>query len=143
MVTDEDSDEIRDVDADTYKLELSGLIRERKPWTLKQLAMLPQTSQITRHICVKGWSAIGKLGGIRFSDFLKIVGADTTAKYVEFKCADDYFTNIDMPTALHQQTLLTLTYADQQLPREYGFSMKLRIPQSLALKILNTLQRYM
>lgn len=127
-------DEIRDVDADTYKLELSGLIREQKSWTLKQLAMLPQASQVTRHICVEGWSAIGKWGGIRFSDFLQIVGADTTAKYVGFKCADDYYTSIDMPTALHQQTLLTLTYADQQLPREYGFPMKLRIPTKLGFK---------
>jgi DMSO/TMAO reductase YedYZ molybdopterin-dependent catalytic subunit len=127
-------DEIRDVDGSTYKLELGGLIRERKPWTLNQLAMLPQTSQVTRHICVEGWSAIGKWGGVRFSDFLKMVGADTTAKYVGFKCADDYYTSIDMPTALHQQTLLTLTFADRVLPREYGFPMKLRIPTKLGFK---------
>lgn len=127
-------DEIRDVDGSKYKLELGGLIRERKPWTLNQLAMLPQTSQVTRHICVEGWSAIGKWGGVRFSDFLKIVGADTTAKFVGFKCADDYYTSIDMPTALHQQTLLTLTFADQVLPREYGFPMKLRIPTKLGFK---------
>ena len=127
-------DEIRDVDGSTYKLELSGLIRDRKPWTLNQLSMLPQTSQVTRHICVEGWSAIGKWGGVRFSDFLRVVGADTSAKYVGFKCADDYYTSIDMPTALHQQTLLKLTFADHILPREYGFPMKLRIPTKLGFK---------
>jgi DMSO/TMAO reductase YedYZ molybdopterin-dependent catalytic subunit len=127
-------DEIPIVDGETFKLELGGLIRERKPWTLAQLGMLPQTSQVTRHICVEGWSAIGKWGGVRFSDFLKMVGADTTAKFVGFKCADNYYTSIDMPTAMHAQTLLTLTFADKLLPKEYGFPMKLRIPTKLGFK---------
>src|SRR6266568_4783531 len=77
-------DEVRLVDGASYKLELSGLIRDKKPWTLPELYALPQTSQITRHICVEGWSAIGKWSGVRFSDFLARVGADTTAKYFAF-----------------------------------------------------------
>jgi len=127
-------DEILLVDGETFKLELGGLIRERKPWTLNQLGMLPQTSQVTRHICVEGWSAIGKWGGVRFGDFLKMVGADTTAKYVGFKCADDYYTSIDMATAMHSQTLLTLTFGDKLLPKEYGYPLKLRIPTKLGFK---------
>ena len=127
-------DEIPLVDGETFKLELGGLIRERKPWTLNQLGMLPQTSQVTRHICVEGWSAIGKWGGVRFGDFLKMVGADTTAKYVGFKCADDYYTSIDMATAMHSQTLLTLTFGDKLLPKEYGYPLKLRIPTKLGFK---------
>jgi len=127
-------DEIPLVDGETFKLELGGLIRERKPWTLNQLGMLPQTSQVTRHICVEGWSAIGKWGGVRFGDFLKMVGADTTAKYVGFKCADDYYTSIDMATAMHSQTLLTLTFGDKILPKEYGYPLKLRIPTKLGFK---------
>ena len=127
-------DEIPLVDGETFKLQLGGLIRERKPWTLNQLGMLPQTSQVTRHICVEGWSAIGKWGGVRFGDFLKMVGADTTAKYVGFKCADDYYTSIDMATAMHSQTLLTLTFGDKLLPKEYGYPLKLRIPTKLGFK---------
>ena len=127
-------DEVRLVDGASYKLELSGLIREKKPWTLPELYALPQTSQITRHICVEGWSAIGKWSGVRFSDFLARVGADTTAKYVGFECADDYTTSIDMATALHPQTLLTLRFADQILAPKYGFPMKLRMPTKLGFK---------
>jgi DMSO/TMAO reductase YedYZ molybdopterin-dependent catalytic subunit len=127
-------DEVRVVDGTSYKLELSGLIREKKPWTLPELYALPQTSQVTRHICVEGWSAIGKWSGVRFSDFLARIGADTTAKYVGFECADDYTTSIDMATALHPQTLLTFRFADQLLPPKYGFPMKLRIPTKLGFK---------
>ena len=127
-------DEIREVDAKDYSLELGGLIRSRKPWTLPELYALPQTSQITRHICVEGWSAIGKWSGVRFSTFLERIGADTTAKYVGFKCADDYYTSIDMPSALHPQTLLAFRFADQILPPKYGFPMKLRIPTKLGFK---------
>jgi DMSO/TMAO reductase YedYZ molybdopterin-dependent catalytic subunit len=122
------------VDGTDYRLELEGLIREKKPWTLPELYALPQTSQITRHICVEGWSAIGKWSGVRFSDFLARIGADTTAKYVGFECADDYSTSIDMATALHPQTLLTFRFADQILPPKYGFPMKLRIPTKLGFK---------
>jgi DMSO/TMAO reductase YedYZ molybdopterin-dependent catalytic subunit len=123
------------VDAASYKLELGGLVRDRKSWTLPELyALQPQISQVTRHICVEGWSAIGKWSGVRFSDFLKRIGADLTAKYVGFKCADKYYTSIDMPTALHPQTLLAFRFADQILPVPFGFPMKLRIPTKLGFK---------
>ncbi|MEI6723233.1 MAG: molybdopterin-dependent oxidoreductase, partial [Betaproteobacteria bacterium] len=106
----------------------------KKPWTLPDLYALPQVSQVTRHICVEGWSAIGKWSGVRFSDFLARIGADTTAKYVGFKCGDDYYTSIDMATALHPQTQLTLRFADQILLPKYGFPMKLRMPTKLGYK---------
>jgi DMSO/TMAO reductase YedYZ molybdopterin-dependent catalytic subunit len=128
-------DEIRYVDGATFKLELVGnLIREKKPWSLPELYALPQVSQVTRHICVEGWSAIGKWSGVRFSDFLKLIGADLTAKYVGFKCADDYYGSIDMPTALHPQTQLSFKYGDDILPPKYGYPMKLRVPTKLGFK---------
>jgi DMSO/TMAO reductase YedYZ molybdopterin-dependent catalytic subunit len=127
-------DEVIEVDGGKYRLELSGLIREKKPWTLAQLYALPQVSQVTRHICVEGWSAIGKWSGVRFSDFLQRIGADLTAKYVGFKCADKYSTSIDMATALHPQTQLSFRYADALLPPKFGYPMKLRIPTKLGFK---------
>jgi DMSO/TMAO reductase YedYZ molybdopterin-dependent catalytic subunit len=126
--------EVQVVDSTDYKLEVGGLVREKKVWNLPELYALPQVSQITRHICVEGWSAIGKWSGPRFSDFLQRVGADTTARYVGFKCADDYYTSIDMATALHPQTIMAFKYADQILPPKYGFPWKLRIPTKLGFK---------
>jgi DMSO/TMAO reductase YedYZ molybdopterin-dependent catalytic subunit len=127
-------DEVTTVEEVGYSLELSGLIDKKESWTLDRLRALPQVSQITRHICVEGWSAIGKWGGVPFGDFLRLVGADTTAKYVGFKCADDYFSSIDMATALHPQTILALTFRDKVLPVKYGFPMKLRVPTKLGFK---------
>ena len=118
----------------SYKLELGGLIADRKPWTLDQLGALEQQSQITRHCCVEGWSAIGKWGGVPLRAFLERVGADLTAKYVGFRCADNYYSSIDMASALHPQTILALSYADQPLPVKYGAPMKLRIPTKLGFK---------
>ena len=127
-------EDVREVDARGYALELSGLIRDRKPWTLPELYALPQTSQVTRLICVEGWSAIGKWSGVPFRAFLERVGADLGAKYVGLKCADDYYTSIDMATALQPQTLLALRFADRILPPKYGFPMRLRIPTKLGFK---------
>jgi DMSO/TMAO reductase YedYZ molybdopterin-dependent catalytic subunit len=127
-------EEVVDVDGGSFRLQLNGKIRDKKPWTLPELYALPRVSQVTRHICVEGWSAIGKWSGVRFSEFLQRIGADTTSKYVGFMCADDYYSSIDMQTALHPQTQLTFRYADQILPPKYGFPMKLRIPTKLGFK---------
>jgi DMSO/TMAO reductase YedYZ molybdopterin-dependent catalytic subunit len=127
-------DRVPRVDGESFRLEVTGLVADRHPWTLAELSALPQTEQITRHICVEGWSAIGRWGGVRFSDFLRRVGADLSARYVGFKCADDYYTSIDMPTALHSQTLLALTWDGETLPAKYGYPMKLRMPTKLGYK---------
>jgi DMSO/TMAO reductase YedYZ molybdopterin-dependent catalytic subunit len=126
--------DVRVVDGSTWKLEVSGLVSERRAWTLPELHALPMTSQITRHICIEGWSAIGKWGGVRFSEFLARIGADTHARYVAFRCADNYRGSIDMATALHPQTLLALTFRDAPLPPKYGFPVKLRVPTKLGFK---------
>jgi DMSO/TMAO reductase YedYZ molybdopterin-dependent catalytic subunit len=129
-----DEDEAPEVDGQTYKLEIGGLVENKKSWTLPELYALPEVSQITRHICVEGWSAIGSWQGVKLSDFLKLIGADTRAKYVWFQCAEGYSNTIDMPTALHPQTQLTLKFDNQILPRKYGFPIKIRMPTKLGFK---------
>ncbi len=129
-----DEDEAPEVDGKTYKLEVAGLVDNKKPWTLEELHALPEVSQITRHICVEGWSAIGSWQGARLSEFLQRVGADTRAKYVWFKCAEGYTNTIDMATALHSQTQMTFKFDNKILPRSYGFPMKIRIPTKLGFK---------
>jgi DMSO/TMAO reductase YedYZ molybdopterin-dependent catalytic subunit len=127
-------DDAPDVDGDKWQLEIGGRVDNKKPWTLAELNKLPQVSQITRHVCVEGWSAIGSWQGVRLSDFLKLIGADTRSKYVWFQCAEGYSNTIDMPTALHPQTQLTLQFDHKVLPRAYGFPVKIRIPTKLGFK---------
>jgi DMSO/TMAO reductase YedYZ molybdopterin-dependent catalytic subunit len=122
------------VDGASYRLTLSGLIENKTPWSLRDLRALPQTSQITRHVCVEGWSAIGKWGGVPFRAFLERIGADTSARYVGFRCADNYSTSIDMPSALHPQTLLALDFPGRAGETKYGFPVKIRIPTKLGFK---------
>ncbi|WP_019903597.1 molybdopterin-dependent oxidoreductase [Methylobacterium sp. 77] len=125
---------IRVIDGSTWKLELAGLVSDKTPWTLDRLRALPQEGQITRHVCVEGWSAIGQWSGVPFRTFLERIGADTRARYVRFACGDDYWTSIDMASALHPQTILALDYAGAPLPPKYGFPVKLRIPTKLGFK---------
>jgi DMSO/TMAO reductase YedYZ molybdopterin-dependent catalytic subunit len=122
------------IDPATFRLNISGMVEKTDHWTIEQLHALPRVTQITRHICIEGWSAIGKWTGVRFSDFLGRIGADRRAKYVTFRCDDDYVTSIDMATALHPQTQLTFWFDGDVLPRQYGFPMKLRIPTKLGFK---------
>jgi DMSO/TMAO reductase YedYZ molybdopterin-dependent catalytic subunit len=129
-----DVDDAPEIDAKDWELEVSGLVDNKKSWKLDELYALPQEKQITRHICVEGWSAIGSWTGARLSDFLKRIGADTKAKYVWFRCAEGYTSPLDMATALHPQTQMTFKYADQILPKAYGYPMKIRVPTKLGFK---------
>jgi DMSO/TMAO reductase YedYZ molybdopterin-dependent catalytic subunit len=127
-------DDAPEVDKDDYAFEVGGLVENTKSWTLEELYALPQETQITRHICIEGWSAIGKWTGTPLREFLRRIGADTRAKYVWFRCAEGYSTSIDMATALHPQTQMTFRFDGEILPRKYGFPMKVRIPTKLGFK---------
>jgi DMSO/TMAO reductase YedYZ molybdopterin-dependent catalytic subunit len=122
------------LDDTTYRLMLAGRIAEKRPWTVGQLHALPTESQVTRHVCVEGWSMIGKWSGTPLRTFLDRIGADTTARYVGFECADGYYEGIDMATALHPQTIMAFSISDQDLPAKYGYPLKIRIPTKLGFK---------
>jgi DMSO/TMAO reductase YedYZ molybdopterin-dependent catalytic subunit len=129
-----DEDQAPEVEAEGFKLAVGGLVENKRPWPLEDLYALPQETQITRLVCVEGWSAIGKWTGTPLRYFLERIGADTRARYVHFRCAEGYSTSIDMPTALHSQTQITFRFADEILPIKYGFPMKVRIPTKLGFK---------
>ncbi len=122
------------IDGAGFKLNLSGLIESRRPWTLAELYALPQESQVTRHVCVEGWSMIGKWTGVPLRTFLARIGADTTAKYVGFECADGYYSSVDMASALHPQTFLTFKISDEILAPKFGYPLKLRVATKLGFK---------
>jgi len=127
-------DEVPHINGNTWRLAVAGRVGTPRSLTLDQLRAMPQHDQITRHICVEGWSAVGRWGGVRLSYLLQKIGADTGARYIAFKCADGYHTSIDMATALHPQTFVALTYAGATLPAEYGFPIKIRMPTKLGYK---------
>ena len=125
---------VKPVDGPSWKLELAGLIDDRRPWTGERLAALPQREMIIRHVCVEGWDYVGQWSGVPLRTFLERVGADLTAKYVAFKTADDYPSSIDMATALHPQTLLATRYARDTLADPFGYPLRLRMATKLGYK---------
>jgi len=124
------------IDGAEWKLEVRGLVDDKRSWTLEELYKLPQETQITRHVCVEGWSAIGSWTGTRLRHFLTLIGADLRAKYVWFNCADydGYNSPLDMASALHPQTQMTFRFDGGILPRAYGYPMKIRVPTKLGFK---------
>src|SRR5580692_2200712 len=94
------------VDFDRWTLTVRGAVQTPGDYTLARISQLPKVTQNTKHVCVEGWDVIGRFGGTRLSDFLQMIGADTTARFITVNCADDYYESLDMATALHPQTLL-------------------------------------
>lgn len=122
------------VDFDRWNLTVTGAVQKPGDYTLAQIQSLPKITQNTRHVCVEGWDVIGRFGGARLSDFLKMTGADTRARFVMVECADDYYESLDMATALHPQTLLCYEMYDEPLTREHGAPLRLTIPAKIGYK---------
>jgi DMSO/TMAO reductase YedYZ molybdopterin-dependent catalytic subunit len=122
------------VDLATWRLSVSGAVARPGDYSLEQIQSLAKQEQITRHICVEGWSVIGSFGGTRLADFLKLVGAAPDARFLEVECADDYYESLDIASALHSQTLLCYEMYGQKLSPAHGAPLRLQMPTKLGYK---------
>ena len=129
-----DIEKVKPVDGGAWRLELAGLVADKRSLTRRDIAAMPQTETIVRHVCVEGWDYIGQWSGVPLRAFLERVGADLRAKYVAFKTVDDYPSSIDMATALHPQTLLATQYAREDLADPFGYPLRLRCSTKLGFK---------
>ena len=123
-----------EVDLESWTLTVEGLVKSPGEFELSKIQALPKFVQNTRHVCVEGWDAIGNFGGARVSDFLQLIGADTTAKYIEVECADDYYESIDMASMLQPQSLLCYEMYGKPLDRGHGAPVRLQLPTKLGYK---------
>lgn len=135
---------------ESWTLTVTGAVEKPADYKLEQIQALPRRRQNTRHVCVEGWDVIGRFGGARLSDFLKMIGADLSSRFVAVTCADDYYESLDMATALHPQTLLCYEMYDQPLTRQHGAPLRLQVPTKVGykqakyltdLKVTNVLDR--
>jgi DMSO/TMAO reductase YedYZ molybdopterin-dependent catalytic subunit len=122
------------VDLERWTLTVEGLVQRPGDYKLSQIQALPKVTQNTRHVCVEGWDVIGSFGGTRASDFLRSIGADTSARFLEAECVDGYYESIDMATVLHPQTLFCYEMYGKPLDRGHGAPLRLQMPTKLGYK---------
>ena len=125
-----------------FRLAVAGLVGQPRFFTLAELRALPGRTQITRHDCVEGWSAIAKWKGVQLSAILDAVKPAANARYVMFYCADPmeedgtdfYYESIDFDDAYHLQTILAYDLNDAPLPIANGAPIRLRVERQLGYK---------
>ena len=125
-----------------YRLEVEGLVEKPASFSLAELRALPSRTQITRHDCVEGWSAIAKWKGARLAALLEAVRPKPEARFVMFHCADPmdddrtdfYYESIDFEDAFHPQTILAYDLNDAVLPIANGAPIRLRVERQLGYK---------
>lgn len=125
-----------------YRLMVGGLCAAPRSFSLAELRALPSRTQITRHDCVEGWSAIAKWKGVRMSALLDAVQVKPEARYVMLYCADPmaqdgtdfYYESIDFDDARHEQTILAYDLNDAALPVPNGAPLRLRVERQLGYK---------
>jgi DMSO/TMAO reductase YedYZ molybdopterin-dependent catalytic subunit len=122
-----------------WQLQVDGLVAAPKTFSLAALKAMPARTQITRHDCVEGWSAIGKWTGVSLGALLSQVTLLPAARFVVLHCADDfygdvYYESIDLVDAFHPQTILAYTMNDQPLSVGHGAPLRLRVERQLGYK---------
>ena len=125
-----------------YRLQVNGLVVQPASFSLAELRALPSRTQITRHDCVEGWSAIAKWKGTRLAALLETVRPKPEARFVVFHCADPmeddgtslYYESIDLEDAFHPQTILAYEMNDAVLPIANGAPIRLRVERQLGYK---------
>ncbi|MDZ3833076.1 MAG: molybdopterin-binding protein [Sphingopyxis sp.] len=122
-----------------WRVAVTGLVARPLSLSMADIRSLPQRTQITRHDCVEGWSAIGEWTGAPLSHVLSAAGVRDSARYIVFRCADrigdaDYYESCDMVDALHPQTILAWALNGEILPIANGAPLRLRIERQLGYK---------
>ena len=140
----------RTVDTDVYRaalasgfgdwrLEVRGLVRHPLSLSMENIRRLPQRTQITRHDCVEGWSAIGEWTGPQLGTILEGAELLPQAKYIVFRCADTlggdpYYESVDLIDAYHPQTIVAHRLNGEALPEMNGAPLRMRIERQLGYK---------
>ncbi len=122
-----------------WRIGVGGLVDRPLALSMAELRSMPARSQITRHDCVEGWSAIGKWHGPTLGAVLKAARMRDTARYVVFTCADlyggkPYYESIDLIDAFHPQTILAWGMNDALLSVGHGAPVRLRVERQLGYK---------
>lgn len=122
-----------------WRLTIDGLVARPLGLTMAQIRSMPQRTQITRHDCVEGWSAIGQWTGVPLSLLLDLAGLSDRARYLVFRCADriggaPYYESIDLLDARHPQTIIAWALNGRILPIRNGAPLRLRVERQLGYK---------
>ncbi len=123
-----------------YNLIVDGLVERPQKLSLAALRAAGDRTQITRHDCVEGWSAIGKWRGVPLATVLALAQPKANARYCIFRCQDRddqgmaYYESLDLVQAAHPQTLLALDLNDKPLDPDHGAPVRLKIPTQLGYK---------
>ncbi|WP_126173979.1 molybdopterin-dependent oxidoreductase [Altericroceibacterium xinjiangense] len=122
-----------------WRLQVGGLVERPLSLSLAELHSLPQRTQITRHDCVEGWSAIGQWTGPQLGGILALAGLQDRARYVVFRCADrlggdEYYESVDLIDAFHPQTIVAHSLNGHPLPVRNGAPLRMRIERQLGYK---------
>ncbi|MEL7190335.1 MAG: molybdopterin-dependent oxidoreductase [Pseudomonadota bacterium] len=122
-----------------WRLSVRGLVEEPLRLSLDELKALPQRTQITRHDCVEGWSAIAEWKGPQLSALLDAAKIKPEANFIVFWCADilygeQYYESVDLVDAYHPQTIIAHELNGAALPEKNGAPLRMRIERQLGYK---------
>jgi DMSO/TMAO reductase YedYZ molybdopterin-dependent catalytic subunit len=122
-----------------WRLEVRGAVERPMSLNMDDLRALPQRTQITRHDCVEGWSAIAEWKGPQLSTLLDAARVSPKASFIVFHCADrlydrDYYESVDMVDAYHPQTIVAHELNGAPMPEKNGAPLRMRIERQLGYK---------
>jgi DMSO/TMAO reductase YedYZ molybdopterin-dependent catalytic subunit len=124
-----------------YRLSIEGRVARPGSYSLADLKRFPSRTQITKHTCEEGWSAIAEWTGVPLRSVLEAAGVQISARFVNFYAFDAAAEGLDMLDALHPQTILAYGMNGRDLPVPHGAPVRLRVERQVGYKSIKYVQR--
>lgn len=137
-----------------YELEVGGLVQRPLRLSLDELRRMPKQTQVTKHCCIQGWSAVAQWGGVRLRDIVELVQPLPSVRYIAFFAFDNksetepspdgpghFYGTINIDLARDPQTILAFEMNSEPLPIPHGAPLRLRVETQLGFMMVKYIQR--
>jgi DMSO/TMAO reductase YedYZ molybdopterin-dependent catalytic subunit len=130
-----------EIPRDAYRLQVSGLVRRPKTFTLADLESLPSVSFVRTFQCVTGWRVPGvQWEGVRLSDLLDVVGPTRKAVALSFDSYDGVDTeSLTLEQARIPDVIVAYRMLDGPITLEHGGPVRLYVAPMFGYKSLKWL----
>ncbi|CAA9264606.1 MAG: hypothetical protein AVDCRST_MAG42-2915 [uncultured Chthoniobacterales bacterium] len=129
-----------------WRLEITGLVKNKRTWSLDELKALASVEQETTLMCISNGIEAGLMSnavwkGVPMRVLLDAAGADPNAQEVLLHAVDNYTDTFAFEKAMNLTTLVAYEMNGEPLPQRHGAPARIIVPGLFGEKNVKWLTR--
>jgi len=129
------------LDPEAWRLTVDGLVEAPGAFSLADLRALPADDQVSRMVCVEGWSAKASWGGFRYPALAELVRPTPEATWLYVECGDGYYEYLQVSELQEPRVLFAYDMDGEPLHPKFGSPLRLLVPYKYGYKGPKTIVR--